>query len=54
VLDPGQGRLATITAAEETTCIVVSRGELLEGLAADPRAAIALLETLASRFRETG
>jgi hypothetical protein len=32
----------------------VTRAELLEGLAADPRAAIALLEILAGRFRETG
>jgi len=54
VLDPGQGRMATITAEEETTCIVVSRAELLEGLVADPQAAIALLEILAGRFRETG
>jgi len=54
VLDPDRGRLATVTAAAETTCVVVTRAELLEGLAADPRAAIALLEILASRFRETG
>ena len=53
VLDPGAGRMATITAETETTCIVVSRAELLEGLAADPQAAIALLEILAGRFRET-
>jgi len=53
VLNPGPGRLATITAAEETTVVVVTRGELLEGLAEDPRAAIALLEILAARFRET-
>jgi len=46
--------MATITAEEETTCIVVSRAELLEGLVADPQAAIALLEILAGRFRETG
>ena len=54
VLDPGQGRMATITAEEDTTCIAVTRAELLEGLAADPQAAIALLEILAGRFRETG
>ncbi len=54
VLDPGQGRMATITAEVDTTCIAVSRAELLDGLAADPRAAIALLEILAGRFRETG
>lgn len=53
VLDPGAGRMATITAEVDTRCIVVSRPELLEGLAADPGAAIALLEILAGRFRET-
>ena len=53
VLDPGAGRTATVTAEEETTCIVVTREQLLEGLAADPQAAIALLEILAGRFRET-
>ena len=52
VLDPGAGRMATITAVTETTCIAVTRAELLEGLAADPAAAIALLEILAGRFRE--
>jgi len=54
VLDPGQGRMATITAETDATCIAVTRAELLEGLAADPQAAIALLEILAGRFRETG
>ena len=54
VLNPGPGRMATITAEEETAVIAVTRAELLEGLAADPRAAIALLEILAGRFRETG
>ena len=34
--------------------IAVTRAEFLEGLTADPRAAIALLEILAGRFRETG
>ena len=53
MLNPGPGRMATITAEEETTAIAVTRAELLEGLAADPRAAIALLEILAGRFRET-
>jgi flavin reductase (DIM6/NTAB) family NADH-FMN oxidoreductase RutF len=51
VLDPGAGRMATITAETDTTCVVVTRAELHEGLAADPRAAIALLGVLASRFR---
>jgi flavin reductase (DIM6/NTAB) family NADH-FMN oxidoreductase RutF len=53
VLDPGAGRMATITAEEDTTCIAVTRAELLEGLAQDPKAAMALLEILAGRFRET-
>ena len=53
VLDPGAGRMATITAESETTCIVVTRTELLEGLIEDPQAAIALLGILAGRFRET-
>ena len=51
--DPGPGRMATITAETDTTCIVVTRAELLEGLAEDPQAAVALLEILAGRFRET-
>ena len=54
VLDAGAGRIATITAEIDTTCVVVTRSELLEGLAADPQASIALLGILASRFRETG
>ena len=53
VLNPGFGRMATITAEADTTCIVVTRTELLEGLAEDPQAAVALLEILAGRFRET-
>jgi CRP-like cAMP-binding protein len=53
VLHPGPGRMATITAEEETTCIVISRAELREALAEDPQAAVALLEILAERFRET-
>jgi flavin reductase (DIM6/NTAB) family NADH-FMN oxidoreductase RutF len=54
VLDPGAGRTATVTAETDTTCIVVTRARLHEGFAADPRAAIALLGVLASRFREAG
>ena len=53
VLDPGAARMATITAETDTTCIVVSREELLTTLGSDSRAAIALLEILSSRFRET-
>ena len=51
--EPRPGRMATITAEEDTAVIAVTREELLAGLAADPRAAIALLEILAARFRET-
>ncbi|MCY7302303.1 MAG: flavin reductase [Thermoleophilia bacterium] len=54
VLDSGSGRTATVTAETDTTCIVVRRSELLEGLREDPQAAIALLGILASRFREEG
>ncbi len=54
VLDPGSGRLANVTAETETTCIAITRAELIEGLTAEPRAAVALLEILAGRFRETG
>ena len=53
VLDPEAGRIATITAETDTTCVVVSREELLTALSSDPRAAIALLEILSSRLRET-
>jgi len=53
VLDPGAGRMATITAETETTCVAVTRDELITALTDDPRAAIALLEILSSRFRET-
>ena len=53
VLNPGPGRMATITAETDTTCIVVTRAELLEGLAEDPQAAVALLEILAGGFAET-
>jgi flavin reductase (DIM6/NTAB) family NADH-FMN oxidoreductase RutF len=53
VLDPGAGRLATITAETDTTAVVVNREELVAALESDPRAAIALLEILSSRFRET-
>ena len=53
VLDPEAGRLATITAETETTCVAVGREELVVALESDPRAAIALLEILSGRFRET-
>lgn len=53
VLDPGGGRIADITAEGAVRCLAVSRESLLAALEADPRAAIALIEVLAARFRET-
>ncbi len=52
VLDPGAGRMATITATGPVRCVAVTRDELRAALEESPRAAIALLEILASRFRE--
>ena len=53
VLDPGGGRIADIHATGPVRCVAVSRKALLAALEADPRAAIALIEVLAARFRET-
>jgi len=53
VLDPGGGRIADITAEGAVRCLAVTRASLLGALEADPRAAIALIEVLAARFRET-
>jgi flavin reductase (DIM6/NTAB) family NADH-FMN oxidoreductase RutF len=53
VLDPGGGRIADIHAEGPVRCVAVSREALLAALEADPRAAIALIEVLAARFRET-
>ena len=53
VLDPGGGRIADIFAVGSVRCLAVTRERLLAALEADPRAAIALIEVLASRFRET-
>jgi flavin reductase (DIM6/NTAB) family NADH-FMN oxidoreductase RutF len=53
VLNPGGGRTANIHALAPTRCLAISRDALLGALEADPRAAIALIEVLASRFRET-
>ena len=53
VLDPGGGRIADIHAEGPVRCIAVSRETLLAALEADPRAAVALIEVLAARFRET-
>ncbi len=53
VLDPGGGRIADIHAVGPVRAIGVSREQLLSALEADPRAAIALIEVLAARFRES-
>jgi flavin reductase (DIM6/NTAB) family NADH-FMN oxidoreductase RutF len=53
VLDPGGGRIADIFAVGSVRCLAVARERLLGALEADPRAAIALIEVLAARFRET-
>jgi flavin reductase (DIM6/NTAB) family NADH-FMN oxidoreductase RutF len=53
VLDPGGGRIADIHADGPVRCLALSREQLLGALRADPRAAIALIEVLAARFRET-
>ncbi len=53
VLDPGGGRIADIHADGPVRCVAVSRVALLAALEADPRAAVALIEVLAARFRET-
>jgi flavin reductase (DIM6/NTAB) family NADH-FMN oxidoreductase RutF len=53
VLDPGGGRIADIHAVGPVRAAAVSRQQLLAALESDPRAAIALIEVLAARFRET-
>jgi flavin reductase len=53
VLDPSGGRIADIHAEGAVRCLAISRAELLVALESDPRAAIALIEVLAARFRET-
>jgi flavin reductase (DIM6/NTAB) family NADH-FMN oxidoreductase RutF len=53
VLDPGGGRIADIFAVGSVRCLTVTRERLMAALEADPRAAIALIEVLAARFRET-
>jgi flavin reductase (DIM6/NTAB) family NADH-FMN oxidoreductase RutF len=52
VLDPGGGRTADVTAVGPVRCLSLSRGELRAALVSDPRAALALIEILAARFRE--
>jgi flavin reductase (DIM6/NTAB) family NADH-FMN oxidoreductase RutF len=53
VLDPVGSRIADITAIGPVRCVVVTRDALISALVADPRAAVGLIEVLASRFRET-
>jgi flavin reductase len=53
VLDPGGGRIADIFAVGSVRCLAITRERLVAALEADPRAAIALIEVLAARFRET-
>jgi flavin reductase (DIM6/NTAB) family NADH-FMN oxidoreductase RutF len=53
VLDPGGGRIADIHAIGAVRCLAISREDLLAAIGADPRAAIALIEVLAARFRES-
>lgn len=53
VLDPRGARIADITAVGPVRCVVVTRDTLLAALESDPRAALGLIEVLASRFRET-
>jgi flavin reductase (DIM6/NTAB) family NADH-FMN oxidoreductase RutF len=51
VLDGGP-RLADITAEGPVHCLEIARSDLLHALEAQPRAAMALIEVLAGRFRE--
>jgi flavin reductase (DIM6/NTAB) family NADH-FMN oxidoreductase RutF len=53
VLDPVGARIADIHAVGPVRCIAVTREALIAALAADPRAAVGLIEILAARFRET-
>jgi flavin reductase (DIM6/NTAB) family NADH-FMN oxidoreductase RutF len=53
VLNASGGRIADIHALGAVRCLAVSREQLLAALEADPRAAVALIEVLAARFRET-
>ncbi len=53
VLDPGPGRLADIHAIGGVRAIAVSRERLLSALEAAPSAALALIEVLAARFRDS-
>jgi flavin reductase (DIM6/NTAB) family NADH-FMN oxidoreductase RutF len=52
VLAPGQGRIADISAETAVRAVEVPREALVGALEAHPRAAIALIGVLASRFRD--
>ena len=52
VLD-GAARSADMVAARRTRLLKLTRGALLQALAAEPQAAIALIEALTGRLRET-
>ena len=53
ILDPGQGRLASVVAEGPVRAIAIAQDDLRAALEAQPTAAWALLGVLASRFRET-
>jgi flavin reductase (DIM6/NTAB) family NADH-FMN oxidoreductase RutF len=53
ILDPGQGRLADVVAEGPVRAIAVAQDDLRAALESQPTAAWALLNVLASRFRET-
>lgn len=53
VLDPVGARIADVTARGPVRCLSLTRAQLLSALQVNPGAAIALIEVLASRFRET-
>jgi flavin reductase (DIM6/NTAB) family NADH-FMN oxidoreductase RutF len=53
VLDPTRGRIADITAVGDVRCLEITRSDLRTALEQNPRAALALIEVLAARFRET-
>jgi flavin reductase (DIM6/NTAB) family NADH-FMN oxidoreductase RutF len=52
VLDPGAGRIADVIAVGEVRALRVTRADLRTALGTQPQAALALIEILASRFRE--
>jgi flavin reductase (DIM6/NTAB) family NADH-FMN oxidoreductase RutF len=53
ILSPTGGRIADIDAETDVRALEVTRDDVLRALEQNPGAAIALIEVLASRFRET-